>query len=318
MFSNVAILGLGLMGGSLGLALKERRLAARITGFARKPETRDAALALGIADRVVERAEDAVEGADLVVLATPLLSYAPLLRAALPRLEPGCIVTDLGSTKAQVVQDCEAILEGSGAAFVGGHPMAGSEESGPNAARPDLFAGAYWCLTPTDRTPVDALHAVRRLAEAVGAHALTLTPESHDLAVAASSHVPHLAAAALVQALASISTEAEAAMQLVAGGFRDTTRPASGSPEMWRDICLTNREGILQALGAFQESISALERAVEAGDGVRLMERLQSAKQIRDELLHRNVEKLSSSVETNHKESVKKAAKNSEPSPKSI
>ncbi|MBW3625329.1 MAG: prephenate dehydrogenase/arogenate dehydrogenase family protein [Armatimonadetes bacterium] len=284
-FSTVALLGLGLMGGSLGLALKERGLAGRVIGYARTPETRRAALDRGIADAVVDRVDAAVEGADLVVLGAPLLAYEPLLRAALPSLSPGCIVTDLGSAKAQAVETCESILEGSGAVFVGGHPMTGSEESGPRAARPDLYIGAPWCLTPTHRTPDEALSKVRQLTEAVGSWVLVLSPEEHDLAVAASSHVPHLAAVALVNTLRSVSRQTPAAPRLAAGGFRDTTRVASGSPEMWRDICLSNRESLLRVLKEYREALSALERAVEDGDAGQLMEMLGQAKEFRDQTL---------------------------------
>jgi prephenate dehydrogenase len=181
-FRKTALLGIGLMGGSLGLAMKERGLTVHLTGLARREETRQDALARGIVDMATDRMEEAVTDADLIVLGTPLLSYEALLQQARPFLKPNCIVTDLGSTKAQAVQTCERILEGTSARFVGGHPMTGSEESGPMAARSDLYVNAVWCLTPTDRTDPGALKLIQQLAKAVGARVVILSSEEHDRA----------------------------------------------------------------------------------------------------------------------------------------
>jgi prephenate dehydrogenase len=286
-FKKTALLGIGLMGGSLGLAMKERASAASVVGLARREETRREAMARGIVDSVTDQVKEAVTDADLVILGTPLLAYESLLEQARPFLSSECIVTDLGSTKAHVVAACERILEGSPARFVGGHPMTGSEESGPLAARADLYENSVWCLTPTERTDSQALKNVRELAELVGARILLLSPDEHDKAVAATSHVPHLLAAMLVQGVRQVSRNIPEALRLTAGGFRDTTRVASGSPEMWRDICLTNRDGIAAALSDFRRDLDALEKALADGNEEALLHYFKEAKEFREEVVKR-------------------------------
>jgi prephenate dehydrogenase len=259
---RVAIIGLGLMGASLGIALCAQRIAREVVGY-------DAAL--GIAARAQERrAIDAacaslaevVVGSDLVVLATPLLAMRDLLAQIAPLLAPETVVTDLGSAKASVVSWADALLPAPGQ-FVGGHPMAGSEQSGVEAGRSDLYRGATWLLTPTPRTSPAALQTVKRIIAALGAHSERLSPERHDRAVALVSHLPLLAASALTLAVAQ-SPDGADALTIAAGGFRDTTRVASGSPRMARDICLSNTAPLLAALDAYLTALQALREQIGA------------------------------------------------------
>ena len=246
---RVAILGLGLMGGSLGMALRERGVARLVAGFDADSGVTERARERGAIDIVCGSLAEAVAGSDLVALATPLLAMRELLAEMAPLLAETTVVTDLGSVKALVASWAESLLRTPGQ-FVGGHPMAGSEQSGVEAANSSLYDGCVWCLTPTDDTSVAALHRVVRIVEALGAKLRITPPEQHDQAVALASHLPLLAASALTLTVAQ-SPEATEALALAAGGFRDTTRVASGSPRMARDICLTNTTPLLAALDSY-------------------------------------------------------------------
>jgi prephenate dehydrogenase len=246
---RVAIVGLGLMGASLGMALRERGAARQVMGFDADPGVTERAIQRGAIDIACASVAEAVAGSDLVALATPLLAMRELLAEIAPLLAETTVVTDLGSAKAPVVSWVESLLSAPGQ-FVGGHPMAGSEHSGVEAASSSLYDGCVWCLTPTDRTANAALHTLTRIVEALGANPRTMPPEQHDRAVALASHLPLVAASALTLTVAQ-SSEATEALALAAGGFRDTTRVASGSPRMARDICLTNTTPLLASLDAY-------------------------------------------------------------------
>lgn len=284
MFRRVAIVGPGLMGGSLGLALRARRLALHVVGVARRPETLQTALQVGAVDEGTHDLAEAVPESDLLVVATPVSAILPVLLEAVPHLSAECLVTDMGSVKSPVVRRAEEVLP-EWVRFVGGHPMCGSEEAGPGAARSDLYDGAVWAVTPTDRTRAEDVERLCGLVNAVGAVPLVLSPEEHDAAVAASSHLPHVAACALALAVGRSAGRNQAIPVLCAGGFRDTTRVASGSAEVWRDILLANAEGVLQQLDSFSRSVDDLRTAIEAGDAERLTELLSEAARAREECL---------------------------------
>lgn len=279
-FRRAAILGLGLMGGSLGLALQADGLADMVVGYDATPAHANAALARGLVSAIAPTPEAAVTGADFVVFAVPVLATLPLMRAVAPALAPDAILTDLGSVKAPVVAWAEATLPQPGR-FVGGHPMAGREHSGPGAAEATLLRGVRWPLTPVPTTEPAALARVQALVAALGAEPLTLAPDEHDRLVAGASHLPLLAATALVQALAT-SPDWPGVAQLAAGGFRDTTRVAAGDPTMARDICLTNRAPILARLDAYLDALHHLRAAVEREDGPALQSLFDAAKTARD------------------------------------
>ena len=280
-FRRVAILGLGLMGGSLGLALQADGLADAVVGYDAAPAHADEALARGLVGAIAATPVATVAGADLVVFAVPVLAIQPLMRSVAPALAPDAILTDVGSVKAPVVAWAEATLPRPGR-FVGGHPMAGRERSGPGAAVATLFRGARWPLTPIPATEPAALARIRALVVALGAEPQTLAPDEHDRLVAGASHLPLLAATALMQTLAT-SPDWPGVAQLAAGGFRDTTRVAAGDPTMARDICLTNRAPILARLDAYLETLHQLRAAVEREDGPALEAIFAAAKVARDE-----------------------------------
>ncbi|MGE3312160.1 MAG: prephenate dehydrogenase [Limisphaerales bacterium] len=278
---KVAILGVGLLGGSLGMAIRFRGLAGEVHGFVRREATAREAVEAGAVDVAGDRLSEAVSGADLVVLCTPVARIAALAAEIVPFLEPRACVTDVGSVKGVVVDAAEGRIAAAGGFFVGSHPMAGSERTGVGAARRDLFEGALTVVTPTSASREEAVALVRGLWESVGSKVSTMTPGLHDELVGRSSHLPHLVAVALAQFVLSPSHPAEQA-SVCATGFRDTTRVASGSPEMWRDIALGNRVAILSALEGMEGMLGALRKLLEAGDGEGLEALLRSAKDRRD------------------------------------
>jgi prephenate dehydrogenase len=286
MFSRGAILGLGLMGGSLTLALRDAGVVEQIAGYDHTPEIAGQARERGMVDQACGSVADAVRGADLVVLAVPVLAERALLEQAAPHLTPGAIVTDLGSTKRMVVGWAGELLPAS-VRFVGGHPMAGRELSGLDASDATLYRDAVWCLTPTAQSDPEAVQRLSSLIEAVGASPLLLDPERHDHLVAGVSHLPILVAAGLVRVLASDAGWAELAL-LAAGGLRDTTRVASGDPRMARDICLTNRDEIVRWLDEYLATLHKLRDmvAAEEVDGGTAVEAFfREAREVREDWL---------------------------------
>jgi prephenate dehydrogenase len=277
----VALLGVGLLGGSLGLALRRQGLAGRVHGYVRREAAVPECRAAGAVDTAGTDLAEAVREADLVVLCTPLGQMVPLTQRAAPYLAPGALVTDVGSVKAPVVRALEPIVAAAGARFVGSHPLAGSERTGVGAARADLFAGAVCVVTPTPTSDPAAVATVSRLWEAVGGIVLTLSPEAHDERVARTSHLPQALAATLAHLVLAPEAPPEQA-RLCAGGFRDGTRIASGSPEMWRDIFLANREPVTRALDEFRRTFESLRQAVAAGDAAALERFLTTARQRRE------------------------------------
>jgi 3-phosphoshikimate 1-carboxyvinyltransferase len=276
---RVGIVGVGLIGGSLGLALRRAGLAREIVGVGRSRANLDVALARGIVDRAGDDPA-LVAGCELVVLATPVASLAPTAAAIAPHLAPRAIVTDAGSVKESVVRDCTAALAGRGR-FVGGHPIAGTEDSGAAAADAELFRGARCVLTPVADTDADALARVRALWQAAGMEVVEMPPAAHDRLLALTSHVPHLLAFALTRAAEAARAGGDTALDpfLFAGpSFRDATRVAASSPETWRDILLANRPALGRALAAVRAELDALERALAAGDGETLARLVSGAR----------------------------------------
>ena len=277
---KVAILGIGLLGGSLGMALRRRGLAREVAGFARREATVVEALEAEAVDSAATELGPVVQGADLVVLCTPLGEMAALGERLSGLLAAGTIVTDVGSVKAPVVECLTGPVARAGGFFVGSHPMAGSERTGVASGRPDLFEGAVSVVTPVDATHAPALAQVEEFWRSLGARTLTLSPATHDELVARSSHLPHLLASVLATYVLSARHGAEQA-QLCATGFRDTTRLACGSPVMWRDIALANRRAILDALDGLESVLREARGALEAADGARLERFFEGAREVR-------------------------------------
>lgn len=283
-FGNVALIGLGLLGGSLGLALTRRGLARQVTGYVRRESTALEAKALGAVHHATSDLAASVADADLVILCTPIGQMADLARHIAPHLKSGAIITDVGSVKAPVVDSLEPIFTAAECQFVGSHPMAGAEKTGVANAREDLFDNAICVVTPSPRTHPKALQTVESFWSLLRSRVLRLTPAQHDELVARSSHLPHVVAAALASYVLS-PAHAPEQTTLCATGFRDTTRIASGSPEMWRDIALTNRAFLARTLGVFIEDLQEIQRSLNEGDTTAIEEFFNQAKLRRDSWL---------------------------------
>ena len=276
---TLAIVGTGLIGGSFSFALKQAGAVREVLGVGRNPARLTVARELGLIDRAVDWAE--AGQADCILLALPVGETEAVLKNLAPHLKAGAIVTDAGSTKVKVVEAAQVALGNRFADFVPGHPIAGSEQSGPGAARADLYQGKKVVLTPQAETRADALATVRALWEAAGAQVETLDPALHDRVFAAVSHLPHLAAFALVDELAQ-RADGDTFFRFAASGFRDFTRIAGSSPEMWRDIALANREAVLTELDAYVAALQALRQAVAGQDANTLLELFSRARSARE------------------------------------
>ena len=275
-FERAAVLGIGLIGGSFALAAKRAGLVGRVVGVARSETTRALALERGAADEVTPDPAAAVAGADLVYLAAPITAICEHLRTLAPHFAPGALVTDAGSTKVAILRAAEALPPE--VRFVGGHPMAGSEQAGVSAAREDLFRGTVYFLARPVNTPPAHLSRIADLVTGLGARPVLVTPEVHDRVVAATSHLPHLLAWALTEAAAHVDS-GERLADFTAGAWRDTTRLADSLPEVWADILLTNAHNLTAVAGDFSHRLEALLEAVQAGDRERLIRLLEHARQ---------------------------------------
>ena len=264
MFNRVAIVGLGLIGGSIGLALHKAKAAQQVAGYDLARGISDRARKIGAIDQPYVALADVVKGAELIVLATPVGAMRVLLQQIAVSATPGVVVTDVASTKAQVISWAEEYLPQE-IAFVGGHPMAGKEVSGVEAADASLFQNRVYCLTPTVRTRPEAVNKVATFIEALGARPRFLEPAEHDGQVALVSHLPFVSAVALMEAAAESASWSDAAL-LASNGFRDMTRLAAGNPEMYRDICLTNSEALTRALDGYIRTLSILRERISIHD----------------------------------------------------
>ena len=278
---QVTIIGAGLLGGSIGLAMKAQGMGARRVAWARRQEVVDLCLSLDAFDEATTDLDQAVSGSDLVILCVPVSLMEPLARRALSSLAPGAVLTDVGSVKAEVVAALEPLLAVGSATFVGSHPMAGSEQVGMEAASADLFLRRVCAVTPTERVAEETLKRVEGFWQNLGMEVLRMSPERHDGVVARCSHLPHIVASQLAAAVLRVPDDA--LMTTMAGtGFRDTSRLASGSPEMWRDIAQSNRNAILVELDAFEKELHAFREILSSGDIERLEAYFRRSKVARD------------------------------------
>ncbi len=282
--NRIAILGLGLMGGSLGLALKARQFRGRVCGYARRSETRAEALRMKAVDEVFERPADAVRDADFVVFCVPILSIPELSSACREALKPGALVTDVGSTKAELISKVSDILEGTSAIYIGSHPVAGSEQQGLEAARPDLYEGAVVVVTPAPGQDAQAATRVKDFWKGLGAVVRTMEPGEHDRVMARTSHLPHLVSAALALAVGR-DGDLDALGRFCGSGFRDTTRIADGSPAVWHDIIASNRESVAAELRAFESALKRLADTIERSDSEALRTFLEEGRARRRALM---------------------------------
>jgi prephenate dehydrogenase len=280
---RVALLGTGLIGGSLGLALRKLSDVEEIVAYDLDPQVRAEAVGRGAAHRASDSPEDAVRDADFVFVATPVGKIRSVIEQARAGLKSGAILTDVGSTKSRVVLEVDG-LEIEGTTFIGGHPMAGTEDEGIAAADPALFEGCWWILTPTERVDTSAYQALHSILTRLGAQVMALDPTQHDDLLAVISHLPHLTAAALMNLAAERGKEHAGLLSLAAGGFRDVTRVAASNPDIWLDICAENAVAIAGVLREFARRLEELGDLVEAGERDGLRERLLSARASRREL----------------------------------
>ncbi len=281
---RLAIMGVGLIGGSLSLALQAAGAVGEVVGCGRGKPNLEKAVELGVIDRYLRDPAEAVKDADVIFLATPVKTLATVTREMLPGLKPGAIITDGGSVKGEVVQMIEPLLP-AGVHFVPGHPIAGTENSGAEAAFATLYQGKRCILTPTEKTDPQAHQLVTRMWQLAGSNVESMSLEKHDKVLAAISHLPHMVAYSLVNAVGSYDHYEENILEYSAGGFRDFTRIASSDPTMWRDIAETNREALLEMMGQFETFFSELKEDVAQGSGEKLFEFFLRSKQLRDGIL---------------------------------
>ncbi len=281
LFDRAALIGIGLIGSSLAHAMRRGALAGHISGFAKSEATRAKARELGIIDTVHETAAEAVRGADLVVLCVPVGAYRDIAASIAKDLKPGAILTDVGSVKGAVVRDVAPHVP-AGVHFIPGHPIAGTEQSGPEAGFAELFDNRWCILTPLPGSDLEAVEKLEAFWRALGSHVDRMSPDHHDLALAITSHLPHLIAYNIVATAADLEevTNSEV-IKYSAGGFRDFTRIAASDPIMWRDVFLNNKEAVLEMLGRFSEDLSALQRAIRWSDGEQLLALFTRAREIR-------------------------------------
>ena len=281
-YDRVALIGLGLIASSMFWAMKRAGVADEVTGYAKSQETRETARRIGLCDRVCDTAQQAVEGADLVVLCVPVGVMGAVAAEIAPALKPGCTVTDVGSVKRDVIANVSPHLP-EGVHFVPGHPLAGTEHSGPESGFAELFENRWCLLVPPEGTDREAVARLRRLWEALGSNVDEMEAEHHDLVLAVTSHAPHLIAYTMVGVADDLGrvTDSEV-IQYSAAGFRDFTRIASSNPVMWRDICIANRAALSDVMERYIAEMGELAQALRRGDGDHLLEIFARAKTARD------------------------------------
>ncbi|MBX3495507.1 MAG: prephenate/arogenate dehydrogenase family protein [Parvibaculum sp.] len=284
-FNRVALIGLGLIGGSLGHAMKRRGLAGHVSGYARSAATRARALEIGFIDSAHETAAAAAADADLVIICTPVGALAEIAGGIEHALKKGAIVTDVGSVKVAVLRDVGPHIP-DGVHFIPGHPIAGTEESGPDAGFAELFDGRWCILTPVPGTDPQAVEKLTEFWTACGSNVDIMEPRHHDLVLAIVSHLPHIIAYNIVGTASDLETVTQSeVIKYSASGFRDFTRLAASDPTMWRDVCLNNKEPILEMLARFSEDLTALQRAIRWGDGDVLFDLFTRTRAIRRSII---------------------------------
>ena len=281
LFNKIALIGFGLIGGSIARAARAQGLAGEIVTTARSARTRARVLELGIVDRVVATNAEAADDADLVILCIPVGACGPVAQEIAGHLKPGAIVSDVGSVKGAVVREMAPYLP-AGVHFVPAHPVAGTEHSGPDSGFAELFINRWCILTPPEGTDAAAVERLRAFWAAIGARVEIMSPDHHDMVLAITSHLPHLIAYTIVGTADELEgvTQSEV-LKFSAGGFRDFTRIAASDPTMWRDVFLTNKDAVLEMLGTFNEDLSKLTRAIRRGDGEALFEHFTRTRAIR-------------------------------------
>jgi prephenate dehydrogenase len=281
--NRIVIAGVGLIGGSIGLALKRARFHGRIIGLGRRWSSLKNAIDAGAVDSATLDYEEALSDADLLVICTPVDVMPSIVEKAFKHIPEGSVLTDVGSTKGQLVAEMEKLVP-DGIHFVGAHPMAGSHKTGVSAADAAMFDGSVCILTPTESTDPGAVDMVTELWKRMGARVEIMSPQDHDFLIAAASHLPHAAACALIQVVAGTENERGKAIDFTATGFADATRIAAGDPRVWKGIFLHNSEMVSSMLSRLEKEIADIRKALDDRDEQKLMEKLERVKQIRDSI----------------------------------
>lgn len=288
-FNKVAIVGVGLLGGSLGLALKKKKVTQSVVGLGRNEQRLTRAIEKKAIDEFYLPSDwkCGLHDVDIAIVCTPVRDIVPFIKKIVPWLPKGSIITDVGSTKYSIVSQIDLYLlrQHHPVYFVGSHPMAGSEQTGIESANPDLFKQAVCLITPSKYTTQVAIDKISQMWKLVGGNVIYLSPIDHDRYVAAISHLPHIIAASLVATVAALNKKDNQLIQLAAGGFKDTTRIASSSPEIWRDICLENKKTIVDVLKLFEKELKSIKQAVSTADAKQIYRAFDTAKQFRDKMI---------------------------------
>ncbi|WP_193174683.1 prephenate/arogenate dehydrogenase family protein [Oricola nitratireducens] len=285
LFERVALIGIGLIGSSLAHVIRRENLAGEIVVSTRSPQTLQRAEELGLGDRYEADAAKAVEDADLVILSIPVGAYSAVAKQIGPHVKPGAILTDAGSTKGSVVRDVAPHVP-EGVHFIPGHPIAGTEHSGPDAGFASLFEGRWAILTPLPDADPEAVEKLTAFWTACGSKVDTMDPEHHDRVLAIVSHLPHIIAYNIVGTADDLEAVSKSeVIKYSASGFRDFTRLAASDPTMWRDVCLSNRDAILEMLGRFSEDLAALQRSIRWGDGDALFDLFTRTRAVRRSII---------------------------------
>ena len=284
-FNKVCIIGLGLIGGSIGLSLKRLNSSSQVVGYAKTKSTLKRAVERGLVDKVEENLINAVNDADFVILATPLSMFKSIIGEISPFLKEGCIISDTGSAKLSVIKELKNIIPGN-IEFVPGHPIAGTEESGPDSGFAELFDNRWCILTPTEDNTSNAIHLVKKFWESLGSKVEIMEPSHHDKVLAITSHIPHLIAFNIVGTANNLAnvTEKEA-VKYSAGGFRDFTRIAASDPKMWSDIFTYNSEAVLEMLELFSNDLAKLKDAVKKKDSDLLFSNFEKTRAVRKNII---------------------------------
>jgi len=283
-FNSVAIVGVGLIGGSFALSARQKGIFNHIVGIGRTPENLRKARDLNVVDEFTLNLDEGVKNAELVVIATPVSDIIPIIKKVLPALKKGAIITDVGSVKNEIMIETDK-LSLPGVFFVGSHPIAGTENSGVEAAFSDLFLGKKCILTPSEKTDPSALEKIKNLWMSVGSEVFFMDSEQHDQILGAVSHLPHMIAFALVNYLHEINNEKESVFKFSGGGLKDFTRIAASHPIMWKDIALMNKENLVNLMEGFQKTLEELKELINRGDGDELVRKFEESRRIRRGLI---------------------------------
>ncbi len=285
LFNQITFIGIGLIGSSIARVIKQNKLTDKLVAFDTNTHNNNMALELGIIDEKADNLIDAVKDADLIMICTPVKTYKNIATAIAPHLKEGVIISDVGSVKSSVIKEIEPLLPPT-AHFVPGHPIAGTEKSGPESGFAELFTGRWFIFTPTKNTSLEALDKVSKIWESAGMQITKMPAEHHDKIMAAVSHLPHLIAYTIVGTADDLrDEELSEVIKYSAGGFRDFTRIAGSDPIMWRDIFLSNKDAILEVLQRFNEDLIALQRAIRWDDGETLEKLFTRTRKIRKEII---------------------------------